>query len=81
MDAITPSPLTPERMRADVAEILGEPPGSLRDDDNLIDLGLDSVRTMALVQRWRAAGARIELAEFIEAPSLRGWWAIVARGL
>lgn len=81
MDAIALSPLTLERMRADVAEILGERPDNLRDDDNLIDLGLDSVRAMALVQRWRVAGARIELSEFIEAPSLAGWWSIVSRGL
>ena len=38
--------LTLEQMRQDLAKILLEDPADIHDDDNLIDLGLDSMRAM-----------------------------------
>lgn len=73
--------LTLESMRADIAAMLHEPPEAVADDDNLIELGLDSIRAMALVQRWIAAGARVEFAEFAEKPELGYWWSLVSRRL
>ena len=55
--------LTLDTMRADIARILHEDPSEIGDDDSLIDLGLDSIRAMALVTRWRDAGAAIEFSE------------------
>lgn len=46
--------LSPERIRADIAELLGCDPDGIAPDENLVDLGLDSVRIMVLVERWRA---------------------------
>ena len=43
--------LTLEQMRADLAKILLEDPADIHDDDNLIDLGLDSMRAMTLTSR------------------------------
>ncbi|MGK5546443.1 phosphopantetheine-binding protein, partial [Streptomyces sp. URMC 127] len=58
----------------DVAAVLGEEPGDVSVDENLQDLGLDSIRVMTLVERWRAAGTDVEFAELIEAtPTIRGW--------
>ena len=42
-------PLDLERMRADVAGMLGEAPETIGDDDNLIDLGLDSIDRKSVV--------------------------------
>lgn len=41
--------LSPERVRADVAELLDCDPAEIAPDENLVDLGLDSVRIMTLV--------------------------------
>lgn len=70
--------ITLESMRAEIAAMLHEPPDAVGDDDNLIDLGLDSIRAMALVQRWIQAGAKVEFSEFAETPELRAWWKLVS---
>lgn len=51
MNASAPNPsapLTLDTMRQDVARLLHEDPADIADDDNLIELGLDSMRAMAL---------------------------------
>jgi bifunctional isochorismate lyase/aryl carrier protein len=68
---------TLDGLRADVAEILGIDPGELEPGDNLIDAGLDSIRVMMLIERWRAAGAEIGFAELAEVPTLAGWHALL----
>ncbi|HWU10466.1 MAG TPA: phosphopantetheine-binding protein [Streptomyces sp.] len=66
--------LTPERVRADVAELLGCDPAEIEPEENLTDLGLDSVRTMVLIERWRAAGAAtLEYPDLAEQPELAHW--------
>ncbi|MFI5771616.1 phosphopantetheine-binding protein [Streptomyces sp. NPDC051658] len=66
--------LSPERVRADVAELLDCDPAEIAPDENLVDLGLDSVRIMALVGRWRAAGAvALEFPDLAEQPELAHW--------
>lgn len=65
------------RIRSDVAELLEVAPESIRPDDNLFDLGLDSVRVMTLVERWRAAGAAVEFPDLAEQPELGHWQSIL----
>ncbi len=79
--ANTASSLTIDRMREDIARMLHEDPSEIGDDDSLIDLGLDSIRAMALVTRWREAGAAIEFGELAEDPRLSHWWTVVQRAL
>ncbi|AUN42195.1 acyl carrier protein [Tsukamurella tyrosinosolvens] len=75
------SPLTADRVRADVAELLQVPAQSIADDDNLFDLGLDSVRVMTLIQRWRDAGAaELEFPDLAEQPELAHWQRLVVGG-
>ena len=69
------------RLRADVAAILHEDPAEILDDDNLIDLGLDSIRAMAMVTRWREAGADVDFAELAERAELGHWWQLIERSL
>ena len=73
--------LTLERMRREVAEILYLEPEEVGDEDDLLDLGLDSVRLMSLTARWNEAGARVSFAELGEHPVLRRWWEAVERTL
>lgn len=70
--------LTLERMRADIAAMLHEDPAEIHDDDNLMDLGLDSMRAMTLASRWREAGAQIEFPDMAENATLEHWWSLVS---
>jgi aryl carrier-like protein len=70
-------PLTLERMRADIAGMLGEAPAAVGDDDHLMDLGLDSMRVLGLVLAWGNTGIALEFGHLAEHATLAGWWQIV----
>ena len=65
--------LTLEQMRADVAEILGVEAEMVVDGENLVDIGLDSIRIMALAERWSTADARINFDDLAEYPEIVSW--------
>ncbi len=66
--------LTLEKIRADVADVLGEDPADIPDDENLVDYGLDSVRIMTLVERWRRDhGVEVAFVDLAEKPALEEW--------
>ncbi len=64
-----------ERMRADVARVLGTP--AEIGDDNLIDLDLDSMRMLGLVLAWGNTGLPLEFSQLAEHTTLRQWWGVV----
>lgn len=43
------------------------------DTDNLVGLGLDSLKIMRLVSRWRKAGVKVTFAEMMAEPALGRW--------
>ncbi|WP_087023188.1 isochorismatase family protein [Thaumasiovibrio subtropicus] len=71
--------LSLEQMREEIAELLMLAPQDIGDDDNLIHLGLDSIRAMMLLDGWRAKGASVTFAALAEKVTLGEWWQIVAR--
>jgi aryl carrier-like protein len=71
--------LTRERMQADIAALIHEDPEEIGGEDNLIDLGLDSMRAMNLLVRWNETGLGLDFSEFAERLTLDAWWAIVRR--
>ncbi|MFF4813969.1 phosphopantetheine-binding protein [Kitasatospora sp. NPDC001309] len=64
---------TVERIRGEVADLLGEDPTDIPLDENLADWGLDSIRLMTLAERWRAEGAEVEFVRLAERPSVEAW--------
>lgn len=66
--------VTLESMRADVAAIIHENPEDIDFEDNLMDLGLDSMRLMNLILAWQEAGVDLDFGEFAEEFTLAGWW-------
>ncbi|MFI1971256.1 isochorismatase [Streptomyces cinnamoneus] len=74
--------LTLEQIRADVADVLGEDPADIPDDENLVDYGLDSVRIMSLLERWRRDhGVQAGFVELAEKPAIEQWAPLLgARG-
>lgn len=73
------TPLTLERVRAQIAELADVPVEDVTDDANLMDLGLDSLRAMSLAERWTKAGIPVEFSELAEEPTLRHWWSVLSR--
>lgn len=72
--------VTLEKMRTDIAEMIGEEPEAIGLDDNLMDLGLDSMRLMNLILIWQEAGIDLDFGEFAESFTLAAWWnAVQAR--
>ena len=74
-------PLSLARMRADIAQVLHEDLAAIGDHDSLIDLGLDSIRAMALVTRWRAEGVELAFAELAQTTTLAHWWSVAQAAL
>lgn len=66
-------PLTMDQVRDDVAELLYLDPSDVDDTANLLTEGLDSVRILMLVERWRNAGANVDFMQLAEAPTLVAW--------
>ena len=61
-------------IRADVADMLGEDPADIPVDENLVDYGLDSVRIMALIERWRRDhGVEATFVDLAEQPAIEAW--------
>ncbi|MGV9409851.1 phosphopantetheine-binding protein [Nocardia sp. NPDC003693] len=59
----------------DVATVLGIDPAELTPETNLLDAGLDSVRIMSLVEKWRADGhAHIDFPTLASDPVLASWF-------
>ncbi|MFJ4843397.1 phosphopantetheine-binding protein [Streptomyces sp. NPDC088746] len=66
--------LTLELIRHDVADALGEDPADIPLDENLLDYGLDSVRIMSLLGRWRRDhGVMADFADLAEQPAIDVW--------
>lgn len=73
--------MTRDDMLADLARALRMAPDEIADDDNLIDLGLDSMRAMALLTRWSERGVTLDLAAVAESVTLGAWWALAERAM
>ncbi|WNG36063.1 isochorismatase family protein [Archangium violaceum] len=70
--------LSRQQVREDVAEILLQSSAAISDDENLLERGLDSIRIMSLVERWRRTGAEITFVELAERPTLTDWYALLS---
>lgn len=77
--AMTSDVLDLERMRADVARVLDCGAADIGDDDNLMDLDLDSMRMLGLVLAWGNTGLPLEFSQLAEHSTLRQWWAVVQK--
>lgn len=70
-------PASLQELRVTLASLLQVAPEELRDDDNLLDWGLDSIRVMNLLEQWRRAGRELNFMQLAEQPTLGAWWALL----
>ncbi|QLK92878.1 amino acid adenylation domain-containing protein (plasmid) [Mycobacterium avium subsp. hominissuis] len=69
-------------IKALVADHLGCAVADLADDENLIQMGLNSIRMMALAGGWRKRGADITFAQLAASPTVESWHGLLcAQGL
>lgn len=63
-----------EQVRADVADVLYVEVSELDHESDLRDQGMDSVRVMELVDKWRRAGVtKLDFIMLAEDPRLTRW--------
>lgn len=70
--------LTAVTVRADVAALLHLRPEEIVDTDDLFEYGLDSVRLLTLLERWREAGAEVSFVDLAEDATLAHWSKVLA---
>ena len=78
MIKIKPNVLTLELVREKVARMLGESPEDIDDNENLIELGLDSIRIMSLVESWRFIMGDLSFAKLAKTPTISAWWNLLS---
>ncbi|MFD9735291.1 amino acid adenylation domain-containing protein [Umezawaea sp. NPDC059074] len=61
-----------------LADLLDVPPEALDPDDDLIELGLDSITMMRLAGTWRKNGSRVTFADLVARPTLAAWRDLLA---
>ncbi|MFM1724320.1 MULTISPECIES: phosphopantetheine-binding protein [Rhodococcus] len=66
-------PLDRDTILADTAQILEVDVAEIDTSVSLVDQGLDSVRLMALVERWRDSGADVDFVSLASEPDLEQW--------
>ncbi|MBM7365460.1 non-ribosomal peptide synthetase [Gordonia hydrophobica] len=66
------------QIRDDVAALLSVDPSSIADGDDLIGLGLDSIRMMRLAGGWRKRGYDVNFADLAAAPTVDAWAPLLA---
>ncbi|MBJ7222342.1 MULTISPECIES: isochorismatase [unclassified Brenneria] len=60
-------------LRAELLPFLDDDCGEVGDDENLLDYGLDSVRIMSLVSRWRQQGHEVDFVTLVKTPTINHW--------
>lgn len=70
--------LTLQLVRQQVAELLDEEPLNINDDEDLTDRGLDSIRIMRLVEKWRVIGFNVTFMKLIKRPTIASWWSLLS---
>jgi bifunctional isochorismate lyase/aryl carrier protein len=60
-------------VRAVVADVLDEPASTIGDQDDLLELGLDSVRLMTITEQFRERGSEVALVDLVENPTIAAW--------
>lgn len=81
LPSIAEEGFTLEMIRQDVAEVLMIDSCELDIAENLQDCGLDSMRLIALMEKWQTVDKNIGYAEFIIKTTVEHWYQLLTRSL
>lgn len=70
--------LTLQELRQQVAELFDESAAAIDDNEDLIDRGLDSIRMMSLVEKWRRIRADVTFMKLVQEPTISAWWNVLS---
>ncbi|MCR8642844.1 isochorismatase family protein [Paenibacillus sp. N1-5-1-14] len=71
--------MTKEKLCQQVAGLLHESPSDIGEHDDLVEVwGLDSIRIMSLVEKWRRSDLLVTFVEIAERPTLADWWQLLS---
>lgn len=73
-----PRPSTKDELRREIGALIGEGTPEIAGSDNLLDLGMDSMRVMTLATRWSGTGIPLGFVDLIENPTLDAWWELLS---
>ncbi|MFI1921237.1 MULTISPECIES: phosphopantetheine-binding protein [unclassified Streptomyces] len=73
-----PAPLTLDGFRADLAEYLYQRPDEVDLDEHPLHAGLDSLRIVTLLERWRETGVDVTFVDLAECTSFAQWWQLLS---
>ncbi|GAA1472247.1 phosphopantetheine-binding protein [Corynebacterium felinum] len=69
--------MTEEKILNDVAEILETTPDALDVSAPIADQGLDSLRLIMIVEKWRAEGIEVDFHDILACSTLNEWRDVV----
>ncbi len=72
-----PLSISLQSMKQDIAKILLVDADDVDPNENLTYLGLDSIRAMTLVDKWRSQGTNITFESLMKTVTLQQWWEII----
>lgn len=64
-------------MKRDIAKILSLDVNDIEDDEDLMDLGMDSIRMMELIEIWRKKGANVNFTDLASTSVLSDWSKVI----
>lgn len=73
-------PASYAQLQQQLAAAMGLAAEQLTGSEDLFLSGLDSMRLVALLERWQGAGVEVALADLIADPCLNSWWQLLAPG-
>ena len=74
-------PASLDALREALARAVDLPSEDVTADDNPLHMGLDSIRLMALLERWTRDGATLGFVDLAERATIGEWWDLMASQL
>ena len=71
--ALGRSNLSKTQLRQQILEKMPYTDTAPNDNDNLLELGLDSMSIMQLLDNWRSSGHHVTFIQLVETPTLSAW--------
>ena len=67
------------QLKQQIKELIPFHQEDISEDENLLELGLDSISIMQLVSQWRSQGSNVTCNSLIKQPSLLAWHALLKK--